>query len=134
VKLRRVRAVSTAVALACSLAAMSIAESFDGLQATNPLLHPGMLDFYQQVNGGGAWTNLALWTPAFRGGVGRIDPEHGPPTEAASNSYWRRRPSDTKDGAFSATTADLGARLVRKGLSLETRTVFCSPCGTVFST
>jgi hypothetical protein len=62
---------------------MSIAESFDGLQATNPLLHPGMLDFYQQVNDGGAWTNLALWTPVFRGGVGRIDPEHGPPTDYA---------------------------------------------------
>ncbi|HEV8714868.1 MAG TPA: hypothetical protein VGX03_18815 [Candidatus Binatia bacterium] len=78
VKLTRVRVVSATVALTCYLGAVSIAQSFDGLQIQNPLFHPGMLDFHQRLNDGGESTNLALWTPVFRGGVGRIDLKHGP--------------------------------------------------------
>src|SRR5215470_10150989 len=78
VKLKHVRASSTIVALVCSLTAMSIAHAFQGLQVQNPLFHPGLLDFHQRVNDGGETTNLALWTPIFRGGMGRIDLQHGP--------------------------------------------------------
>jgi hypothetical protein len=78
VKLKHVRAASTIVALAYSLTAPCIVHSFGGLQIQNPLFHPGMLDFHQRVNDGGEVTNLALWAPVFRGGVGRIDPKHGP--------------------------------------------------------
>ena len=78
-----VSVVSVTVILVSALAAMSIAHSFEGLQVQNPLFHPGMLDFHQRVNDGGETTNFALWTPVFRGGMGRIDPEHGPPTDYA---------------------------------------------------
>jgi hypothetical protein len=73
-----VSVVSVAVALVHVLIVTSVVHSFGGLQIQNPLFHPGMLDFHQRVNDGGEVTNLALWAPVFRGGVGRIDPKHGP--------------------------------------------------------
>ncbi|MCE2485384.1 MAG: hypothetical protein J4F42_07710 [Desulfurellaceae bacterium] len=72
--------VSVTVVLVFALGAMSIAHSFwdpekessggafKGFQVQNPLFHPGMVDFHQRVNDGGETTNLALWTPVFRGG------------------------------------------------------------------
>src|SRR5262249_49657024 len=78
VKRKHGRAASTIIALACSLTAMSLAHAFEGVQGQNPLFHPGMVDFHQRVNDGGETTNLALWTPVFRGGMGRIDLQQGP--------------------------------------------------------
>src|SRR5262245_17744554 len=78
VKRKHGRAASTIIALACSLTAMSLAQAFEGVQVQNPLFHPGLVDFHQRVNDGGETTNLALWTPVFRGGVGRINLKHGP--------------------------------------------------------
>ena len=87
---KSVGVVSVTVVLVFALGAMSIAHSFwdpekespgwnKGFQGQNPLFHPGLVDFHQRVNDGGETTNLALWTPVFRGGVGRIDLKHGPP-------------------------------------------------------
>ncbi len=87
---KSVGVVSVTVVLVLALGAMSIAHSFwdpekespgwnKGFQVQNPLFHPGLVDFHQRVNDGGETTNLALWTPVFRGGVGRIDLKHGPP-------------------------------------------------------
>src|SRR5215470_8147147 len=57
---------------------MSLAHAVEGGPGQNPLFHPGMVDFHQRVNDGGETTNLALWTPVFRGGMGRIDLQRGP--------------------------------------------------------
>ncbi len=76
---KSVGCVSVTAVLVHALGAVSIAYSFEGFQGQNPLFHPGLVDFHQRVNDGGETTNLALWTPVFRGGAGRIDLKQGPP-------------------------------------------------------
>lgn len=70
-----------AVLLACLLVAEEVRAQ--GLSATSPLLHPGFVDLQTQIDSEVQWTNLAIWTPVFRGGAGRLDLEHAPPLDYA---------------------------------------------------
>lgn len=55
----------------------------EGLFFTNSLLHPGKLDLLYKNLKDEERYNAFAWTPLFKGGVGRLDPDKGPNTDYA---------------------------------------------------
>ncbi len=73
------RSLTKLIPLALLLAAPHL-EAGDGLTFTNPVLHPGKLDFHLHDTRTGTEQNWMWWTPSIKAGFGLLSPDKGDDT------------------------------------------------------
>ncbi len=95
--------------------------------AEDELFRPGLLDFHLKINDNGNVSNVAIWTPLFRGGIGRTDPTQGTPTEYAGGFF---RPLVKRPNAGDLVLAVQTTRS-NDGTALEVQAEYRLPPGTL---